>query len=160
MKLNTKATTVLLLVAAGFVGAGGFIHLREWLDTYRNVPASVPGADVVRVGFPVNATFSALIAVALIVTAFVASRRLIALVAAIALVFQAGSLAALILSRTGSILGWSEPVWSPAANQTRVVEIAALVALTAAIALVAVQNRRTDGTTTGPGPRHSLSATS
>ena len=45
---------LLIVVAAVFVAAEG-IHLREWLDTYRHVPASVPGAAVVRVGFPVNA---------------------------------------------------------------------------------------------------------
>ena len=163
MKLNAKATTVPLLVAAAFVGAGGFIHMREWLDTYRNVPASVPGADVVRVGFPVNAALSAVIAGALVVTAFAASRRSITMIAATALLVQAGSLAALILTRTGSVLGWSEHVWSPAANQTRAVEITALIALTVAVALVAVQSRRADGSapaTTAPGPRRSLGATS
>jgi hypothetical protein len=151
MKLTTKATTLPLLVAAAFVGAGGFIHLREWLDTYRNVPASVPGADVVRIGFPVNAGLSAVIVVALVVAAFAASRAMIALVAVAAVVFQAGSLATLILSRTGSVLGWSEPIWSPAANQTRAVELGAIVALAGTLVLLAVAGGRTDRSSTATG---------
>jgi hypothetical protein len=161
MKLNTKATTVPLLVAAAFVGAGGFIHLREWLNTYRDVPASVPGADVVRVGFPLNAALSAVIAVALVVAAFSASRRFIVIVTASALLFQAGSLATLILSRTGSVLGWSEHDWSPAADQTRAVEIVALIAVAVTLALVALQSQPADGsTTTDQSPHRSLRATS
>jgi hypothetical protein len=157
MKLTTKATTLPLLAAAAFVGAGGFIHLREWRDTYRHIPASVPGADVVRIGFPLNAGLSAVLGVALVVAAFAASRALIGLVAVAAAVFQAGSLATLILSRTGSVLDWSEPIWNPAANQTRAVEIGALVALAVALVLLAVAGGRDvrSSTATGDAGPHS-----
>ncbi|MEY2403444.1 MAG: hypothetical protein QOD38_995, partial [Acidimicrobiaceae bacterium] len=47
----------------------------------------------------------------------------------------AASLGSLILSRTGSVLGWKEPVWTDGANQARAVEIVALVALAGVIAV-------------------------
>ena len=130
-----------MLIAAAFVAAGGYVHLREWLDTYRAVPAEAAGSFVVRIGFPVNVVISALVAVALVVTLFVA-KRLAPLVAAAAVAFQAGSLAVLIGTRVGSVLGWAEPVWTPGADQTRAVEIGALVALMASLA-VGLTARRT-----------------
>ena len=82
----------LQLAAAVFLAAGGFIHLREWLDSYRFVPASAPGAAVVRVGFPVNAAVSLLFAVAVGVTVF-ALRRFAPRVQVAAIIFQASALA-------------------------------------------------------------------
>ncbi len=135
-----RSTTPLLLAAAMFVTAGGFAHLREWFDTYRDVPAGAPGAAVVRVGFPVNAGLSLLVAVALVVTAFTL-RRWAPVVVGAALLFQAGALAVLILSRIGTVLGWSESGWTLGADQIRAVEIGALVML-AAIAAVWWPERR------------------
>ncbi len=135
-----RPTTPLVVAAAAFVAAGGFIHLREWLDGYRDVPASAPGAAVVRIGFPINAGLSLVIAIALIVTMF-ALRRFAPLVVGAAVVFEAGSLAALILTRTGSLAGWMEPVWTTGANETRAVEIGAMAALAAVIAVVALRHR-------------------
>jgi hypothetical protein len=126
--------TLLVLIAAILVTVGGFIHLREWLDTYRHVPAAVPGAAVVRVGFPLNAATSLVIALALLATLWRFRRFMLSVVAG-AIAFEAASLVSLILSRTGSVFGWSEPVWTTAANQTRAVEIAALVVLAGAVAL-------------------------
>jgi predicted transporter len=126
--------TLLVILAALLVGAGGFVHLREWLDTYRHVPSSVPGAAVVRVGFPINAATSLVIALALVATIWRFGRHTTA-VAAGAIAFQAASLGTLILSRTGSVFGWKEPVWTDGANQARAVEIAALIALVGVIAV-------------------------
>ena len=124
----------MLLAAAAFSTAGGYIHLREWLDSYRGVPASSPGGWVVRIGFPVNAAASLLLAIALLLVATGLPRLVVpALVASIG--FQAGSLGVLIATRTGSVFGWSEPVWTHGADQTRAVEIGALLALAAAGAL-------------------------
>jgi hypothetical protein len=39
------------------------------------------------------------------------------------------------------VFGWTEPVWTPAANQTRVVEVGALIAMAVAIAIIEVQDR-------------------
>jgi len=133
-----RRTTPLVAAAAVFVAAGGFIHLREWLDTYRNVPSSVPGAAVVRVGFPINAGLSLLLAIALVIT-MAAYRRFAPLVVGAAVLFEAGSLITLILSRTGNVAGWMEPVWTDGANETRAVEIGAMAALAAVVALVALR---------------------
>jgi hypothetical protein len=130
----------MLAVAAMFVVAGGFVHLREWLEIYRDVPAQVPGSLVVRLGFPLNAAASAVIAAALAVCA--ARRvRFAPQVVVAAVLFQATSLAALIATRTGSLFGWMETGWTVGASQTRAVEIGALVAL-AAVALLAWQDRQ------------------
>jgi hypothetical protein len=60
----------LLLSAALFTAAGGYVHLREWVHTYRAIPASAPGSALVRIGFPVNAAASAVLALALVACAF------------------------------------------------------------------------------------------
>lgn len=135
-----RFTTPLILASALFVLAGGYLHLREWLDTYRDVPSEAPGAFVVRVGFPVNVGLSVLLAVGLVATLFVA-RSLQPTVVAAAFVFQATSLAMLIGTRVGTVLGWSEPVWTTTASQTRAVEIAALVSL-GAVAVVSRADQR------------------
>ena len=121
-------TSPMLGAAAVFVAAGGFIHLREWFALYRHVPADAPGAAVVRLGFPVNAVVSFALAAALAYLIVRRSPRSRYVVGA-AFVVQAASLAALIVTRTGSLLGWSEPVWTRAADQTRAVEVGALLAL-------------------------------
>jgi hypothetical protein len=133
MTMRDRLMALLIVTAAAFVAAGGFIHLREWLDTYRNVPASVPGAAVVRVGFPVNAAVSLVVAIALLATLWRWTSQM-TVVALSAFAFEAASLASLILSRTGSVLGWKEPVWTDGANQARAVEIIALVALAGVMA--------------------------
>lgn len=120
----------LVVAAAVFVAAGGYIHLVEWFDVYRDIPAAVPGSEVVTVGFPVNVAISALAVVGLALATWKLP-RLLWLVVVGTLLFQAGSLATLILSRTGSVLGWSEPTWNDAANQTRAVEIGAILCLVA-----------------------------
>jgi hypothetical protein len=121
-------------MAAVFVLAGGWIHLREWLDTYRHVPAGVDGAFVVRLGFPVNAVASVVLAAALLVAVMRSDRLLPAVVAATA-AFEAASLVTLVLSRTGSVLGWAEPTWTVGAEQSRAVEIGALLLLGGVAAL-------------------------
>jgi hypothetical protein len=124
----------MLLAAAAFVAAGGYVHLREWLDAYRDVPSSAPGATLVKVGFPLNAAVSALFVIGLVLAATKVP-RLAAPVVVGAIAFQAGSLAVLIGSRVGTVLGWTEPVWTQAADQTRAVEIGALAALVGVLAV-------------------------
>lgn len=123
-----RLTLPLLLLSAALTAAGGAVHLRDWLRTYRAVPWEVPGAWVVRVGFPLNAAASLLFALLLVVVAVRLPRiRLLAVAAAIA--FQAASLAALVLSRHGGVFGWTEPGWTMEARQIRAIELAAIVAL-------------------------------
>jgi hypothetical protein len=135
-----RLTTPLVIAAALFVAAGGYVHLREWLEGYRNVPVEAPGAAVVRVGFVVNAAASFAIAAALVVTQLV-GRRLAPLVMVGAALSQVAFAVAVVVSRTGSLGGWQEPVWTRGASQSLAVEIGALVAL-AAVASVALLERR------------------
>ena len=137
-----RFTTPMVVLSAMFIGAGGFVHLREWLDVYREVPASAPGAAVVRIGFPLNAAASLLLVISLVLV-FRRPSRLTQPVILAAIAFQAASLATLIATRVGSVFGWSEPTWTPGAEQTRAVEAAAIVAL---LALAALSRRdRTGG---------------
>lgn len=135
---TARATTLAVVPAAAFILASGLVHLKEWLETYRKVPAQVPGSAVVRIGFPINTAVSVVLAVLLIVAALRASRWLTLLVGAIA-AFEASSLVTLILSRTSSVLGWSETGWSSGAAQTRALEIAALIAVAVFVALGRLQ---------------------
>jgi hypothetical protein len=95
---------------------------------------------LVRIGFPVTAGLSALVAFALLACALRPWRRERVVLAASA-AFQAGSLVTLILTRTGSVLGWAEPVWTRGADQTRAVEVGALLCLAAVGALGLAQGR-------------------
>jgi hypothetical protein len=131
---RTTRTRPMLLAAAAFTAAGGYVHLREWSETYRDVPSAAPGSWLVRIGFPLNAGVSALAAVALVLAATRLPRLAVPAIVGTFLV-QAGSLAFLIGSRTGTVLGWTEPVWTPGAEQIRALEIAAMVALVVAAAL-------------------------
>jgi len=126
------------------VAAGGYVHLREWLDTYRLIPSEVPGAVVVKVGFPINAAVSFVLAAVLVAVALRATRpsRGANVVLGVTALFQAASLATLILSRTDSVFGWSEAVWTRGADQSRAVEIGALLALAGIVGLQAMVRRR------------------
>lgn len=135
--LPARFTAPLLVAAALFVAAGGYVHLREWLDTYRHVPAEASGSAVVRVGFPINAAVSALLTIALAYNAWRRTRYATHVIMA-ALAFQAVSLGVLVATRTGTFLGWSEPSWTTGADQTRAVQIGALVMLAAVPAVTAV----------------------
>jgi hypothetical protein len=121
-----------MLSSALFVAAGGYVHFREWFDTYRHLPSNLPGVAVVRVGFPLNTVASALLVVALLVC--VARRsRFSPWVVAAGIVFEVGSLLTLIATRVGNVFGWSEHIWTMGADQTRAVEIGALAALVGVI---------------------------
>jgi hypothetical protein len=139
-RLRSPAVPLSILSAA-FVAAGGFVHLRDWLETYRHVPASAPGSEVVRIGFLISAGVSAALAVGLAGVVF-AGRRLAGLVIASAALFQVVSLGTLIQTRRGSVLGWMERGWSVGATQARAVEIGALVALTALATVMLLAQRQ------------------
>ncbi len=141
--MQRKLTIPLVILSAVFVAAGGYIHLTEWLDVYRDLPSETPGAEVVQVGFPINVAVSVLAVVALGVAAWQLP-KLLWIVVAGTFAFQAGSLATLILSRTGSVFGWTEPVWNDAANQTRAVEIGALLSLAGLGVLLGLQRGSTE----------------
>lgn len=135
-----RVTTPLILIAALFVLAGGYVHLREWLDIYRALPSIVPGRDVVRIGFPINAGLSIALAFALVLTT-VRLRRLAPVVLVGAILFEAGSLAAVVISRNTTLFGWMESVWTLGANQSVALEIGAIVNLVLVLALGTIRRR-------------------
>ncbi len=127
-----RLTGTMLFASAAYVVAGGYIHVSEWLAQYRFVPTSAPGAALVRIGFPVNAALSVVLAVVLVAAAVRLPRLVVPAVVG-TMAFQAASLVFVIGSRIGTVLGWSEPAWTMAAEQTRAVEIGALLTLATAV---------------------------
>ena len=143
METTKRALSPLLLAIAALVAAGGYVHLREWLESYRSLPSAVPGAAVVRAGFPITAAISAVLAIGLIALALRRRSwsRSTAVLLGVTAVFQAVSLAVLILSRTDSVFGWSEPAWTRGADQIRAVEVGALIGLAQVAGLRAMMRR-------------------
>ena len=133
--------TVLVAMAAVYVVAGGVVHLLEWSAVYRQVPAELPGSSLVRIGFPITAAVSLVVAGLLVATLFGIGRRLALIVIVGALAFQVASLLVLVQTRLGSVLSWMEPAWTGGAQRTAAVEGAA-IALLAALALLPSLRRR------------------
>ena len=148
MKIARSPVSPLLLAVAALVAAGGYVHLREWLGSYRSLPSAVPGAAVVKVGFPITAAISVVLAVVLVATALRRQdwNRTAAVVLGVTAVFEAVSLAVLILSRTDSVFGWSEPAWTRGADQIRAVEVGALICLFQVAGLRAMMRQRSTAT--------------
>lgn len=138
---NARAISLLAALGAMFTIAGGYVHLREWLDTYRHLPAAVPGAFVVRDGFIVNVGVSVLVSIALVATV-VRQNKTTPFVIAGGFLFQAASLITLMASRTSNVFGWNEKGWTLGASQTRAVEIGALLVLGLALVLDTARRNR------------------
>jgi hypothetical protein len=102
-------------LASALLLAGGIIHYDLWRGGYRYIP---------RIGplFLANFVGSIVLAAAVVI-----SRR--ATVAAAGIVFAAGSLAALVLSRTVGVFGFTETVWTTQAVRTLAAEAGAIAAL-------------------------------
>ncbi|HEV3401508.1 MAG TPA: hypothetical protein VG078_06760 [Acidimicrobiales bacterium] len=131
-----------LLVAAAVCTAGGaYVHLREWLALYRHLPATIPGSAVVRVGFPLHAVMAGGLAVLLLFCAL-RGGRLVRYVVGGTLAFQFGAVAALVVSRTGSLFGWSEATWTGGATEALLTALGAIASLGAALVVGAVERRR------------------
>lgn len=132
---------LLLFAVSAMTAASGYVHGREWLDTYRDVPSAAPGSWLVRIGFPVHTVTSIALAATLMVVAVTLVRVMWpAVVAAIA--FHAASLALVVATRKGSVFGWSEPVWTSGAVQSRALAIGALLGLASLIAVLAATGQK------------------
>jgi len=103
------------LSAAVLLVVGGLIHYDRWSAGYRHIPGIGPL-------FMANCVMSIAIAATLVVT-----RRATAATAGI--VLAAGSLVALVLSRTTGLLGFTETTWTPQAINTLLSEVAAILTL-------------------------------
>ncbi|MGI8757611.1 MAG: hypothetical protein ACR2MB_17495 [Acidimicrobiales bacterium] len=132
------------VLAALAVLAGGLLHLKIWNSDYRDLPKEVPGWWVVKVGFPVNAASSVVIALALALVAFGAVVALRRFIVPAALALEVGSIAALVQSRRGTIFRWSEKGWTTNAKQVLIVEIVGTVLLVIAAMLPAYLKRRAE----------------
>jgi hypothetical protein len=121
--------------------ANGYVHLHEWLAGYRRLPASLSGSWVVRLGFPAAAA-TAIVLTAVLAVAATRRARFVVPALVLAAGFHAATLGLLIATRTGSVFGRSEPVWTPGANQTRLVAAAGL-AMAAATVLARFTSRAT-----------------
>ena len=111
--------------AAVLLVAGGIVHFNLWSSGYRHIP---------KIGPLFMANFVGSVALA---AAVITSRR--ATVAFAGITFAAGSLVALILSRTVGVFGFTETIWTTQATKTLALEVAAIVALGA----VLIGQRRT-----------------
>lgn len=107
------------LLGAGLTAAMGWIHLRLWLDGYREIPVIGPL-------FLLNVIGAALLAVGLLA----APARVRSLTAAIAAGFIATTLVALIISLSVGLFGVHESLRTPLVAPTLVVESAGVVVLT------------------------------
>ena len=128
-------------MASAFVLAGGLIHYRLWQKTYRFTPDQVPGAWVVKAGFPVNAALSLLLAAGLIAVGYGVMMRFHLPVVVAALALELGSIFLLVMSRWWSIFGWEEKGWDTDAKRTIVVEALAAVTLIGLLVLDALSRR-------------------
>ena len=116
------------LLAAALLLAGGVIHYDLWTNGYRDIPTIGPL-------FLANFVGSIVLA-----GAVMASRR--AGVTLAGIVFAAGSLTALILSRTVGVFGFSETIWTTQAVQTLATELGALATLAVVLGIQLRDARR------------------
>lgn len=134
-KVPYRTPLVLLfqVAGAGLLLAMAGIHFYLWLDAgYRTITSPPIGLL-----FLLNTIGGVVLAVAL----FVAPRRLFPLAALLALLFDAGTLAALMISLTGSgLFGFKESTLAPLVTQTIWVEGAGVVVLLV-LTVLAMQGR-------------------
>lgn len=133
-------------LAAVLVAAGGIWHAVLWQDRYRDLPSQIPGVSVVKVGFPINAVASIVIAVLLVLLV----GRLIIILAALAL--QLGSIAALVDARTAVVLGWEDKVWDTPAVGVLALELVASALLVGLALLVVRRLNGREGAAVGTVP--------
>lgn len=117
---------IVRIAAATFLLVGGGIHLDLWRGGYRAIRYIGPL-------FVANVAVSALLVLAVLIRPDVR-------VALAALLFSAGSIVALVLSRTTGLLGFTERAWTDMAVQATSAELGAVVALAF---VLAARNRPT-----------------
>lgn len=106
------------LVGGGLTAAMGWIHLRLWVDGYREVP-------VIGTLFLINACCAVALAVGLLAV----PARLLSAVAAATALFTVGTLTGLIISMTVGLFGVHESLHTPLVPATLIVESAGVLVL-------------------------------
>lgn len=150
--------TILALLAAAAVAAGGVLHFLLWDDRYREVPDdAVPGLWVVKQGFPVNGALSILLALVLVAFAFGFIVRLGRLAVLGAIALEVGSIVALLLSNGDGFFKWMEIGDSDSSRILRL-EIAAIVLLVATLVTDIIRSRAFSDDTAGDAARAASAA--
>jgi glutamate-1-semialdehyde aminotransferase len=122
--MRSVLSTASWLLGAGLTAVMGLIHLRLWLDGYREIPVIGPL-------FMLNAIISGVLAAALLAVP-ARLRRAAAITTAL---FTAGTLVGLILSLTIGLFGMHEILQAPLVVPTLAVEPAAVLVLLLAAVL-------------------------
>jgi len=122
--LRSVLSTASWLIGAGLTAVMGLIHLRLWLDGYREIP-------VIGTLFILNAIISGVLVVALLTV----PARLRSAAAITTALFTAGTLVGLILSLTIGLFGTHEVLQAPLVVPTLVVEPAGVLVLLLAAVL-------------------------
>ena len=126
----TAAIWALRITGAALLAAMAWIHLELWTDGYRTL-------DVIGPAFLLDAIAGAGLAVLLLVT----PRPLVAWVAVVGALTAAGTLAALLLTTTVGLFGFTESTAAPLWWESFWVEISAVVVLTVVASLTGGRRR-------------------
>lgn len=118
------------ITGAVLTASMGWIHLRLWIDGYRDIPT-------IGALFLLNALSAGALAAALLAV----STRYVAAVAAVGALFHIGTLAALVLSLTTGLFGFTESPAAPLLRTTFLVGSAGFLVL-AALTLERVRQYR------------------
>jgi hypothetical protein len=128
--MRSVLSTASWLLGAGLTAVMGLIHLRLWLDGYREIP-------VIGTLFMLNAIISGVLVAALLAV----PARLRSAAAITTALFTTGTLVGLILSLTIGLFGMHEILQAPLVVPTLVVEPAGVLVLLLA-AVLADRRRR------------------
>jgi hypothetical protein len=124
---RSVALSALRILGAGLLAAMAGIHLYLWTQGYQDVPTIGPL-------FLLNGIIGALLVVAVLAT----PTRPLPYVAAVAMLFTAGTLGALVLSLTVGLFGFLETLATPLVPSTIGVESAGVLVLAALAGLAFV----------------------
>lgn len=123
--MRSVLSTASWLLGAGLTAVMGLIHLRLWLDGYREIP-------VIGTLFMLNAIISGVLVAALLAV----PARLRSAAAITTALFTTGTLVGLILSLTIGLFGMHEILQAPLVVPTLVVEPAGVLVLLLAAVLL------------------------
>jgi hypothetical protein len=129
-------------LCAFLIAISGGIHLRLYLDGYRDIHLdNFAGVDISR-AFLLNALVAGGLAVFLI--AFAATPRLATIGELAGIAYGAGALAAYAATRTVGLLGFEDSSWSTEARVAKFAELLLVILLTAALVISHRTPRRSE----------------
>ena len=114
-----------VMVAALGVAVSGGVHLRLYLDGYRDIDIERLGGINIGRSFALSVVAAVLVAEVLVVAAI--RPRLRGVASCMAVLYAAGALGAYAMTRTGGLLGFEESEWTPEALVAKLAEAAVVV---------------------------------